>query len=327
MSKPVFIISLDFELHWGRFDKGPLQGKEDYYRQTLKAISHLLSLFREYDIAVTWATVGMLMADNEKEWADFSPQKEPVYLKSRYSAYEWYRHENGDPNCLFAPDAIREIVSTPGQELGSHTFAHYYTRENGQKADTFRADLMAAKQIAVEKFGQELKSLVFPRNQYDEEALRISKEAGFSTVRTNPEDWYWKFPEDGKFIKRFFRTGDALFYYGKKKSFSHENLFSANSHLPVLLPASRFLRPFHPNLGILNQLKIQKVKREMQVAASSAEAYHLWWHPHNHGWYPNQSLLEVREILEHFCKLRDLFGMESHSMGSLSNALQASRQK
>ncbi|MEX0883218.1 MAG: polysaccharide deacetylase family protein [Cyclobacteriaceae bacterium] len=327
MNQPVFIISLDFELHWGRFDKEPLQGKEAYYRQTLKVIPLLLSLFKEYDIAVTWATVGMLMADDEKEWADFSPRNEPVYSKSRYSAYEWYREVKGDPNCLFAPDAIREILSTPGQELGSHTFAHYYTRENGQQAETFKADLMAAKKIAAQKFGQELNSLVFPRNQYDEEALKISKEAGFSSVRTNPKDWYWKFPEDGKFIKRFFRTGDALFYLGTKKSFSHENLLTGNPPFPVLIPASRFLRPFLPKLGVFNELKIERVKRELQVAATSGEIYHLWWHPHNHGWYPGQSMLEVRRILEHFCKLREQFGMESHSMGSLTNALPVSHKK
>src|SRR5690606_14019237 len=40
----VLTLSLDFELHWGRFDRSPLEGNEDYYLKTRGAIPALLRL-------------------------------------------------------------------------------------------------------------------------------------------------------------------------------------------------------------------------------------------------------------------------------------------
>ena len=61
--KPDFgalVISLDFELHWGVRDKCAPDGP---YRENLlgarKAIPRILDLFEEFDVAATWATVGI----------------------------------------------------------------------------------------------------------------------------------------------------------------------------------------------------------------------------------------------------------------------------
>jgi hypothetical protein len=55
----------------------------------------------------------------------------------------------------------------PGQEIGTHTFSHYYCLEPGQQPEQFEDDLKAA--IAVSKAkGIDTKSIVFPRNQYSQ---------------------------------------------------------------------------------------------------------------------------------------------------------------
>lgn len=313
MKKPGLIISLDFELHWGRFDKSPLKGNEAYYYKTREVIPKLLALFADYTMEVTWATVGMLMARDSEEWERFSPALKPGFSRLQYSAYEWLKSSRVDARSLFAPDLVWEIIRTPGQELGSHTFAHYYTRVPGQLGGEFRADLLAARQIAKEKFGKELRSLVFPRNQYHTEALQIARELDFLAVRTNPADWFWQDPEREGWFKNGIRAADSLWPLGSRTSFQP---LVPSPGLPCFVPASRFFRPYQKRLSWLNRLKISRVKAEMEAAAQNGEMYHLWWHPHNHGQYPDQSLDEVRVILDHFLKCREMYGMQSYSIST-----------
>ncbi|SEJ61575.1 Polysaccharide deacetylase [Cyclobacterium xiamenense] len=316
MRQAGLIISLDFELHWGRFDKVPLKGNEAYYYRTREVIPRLLALFEQYQIKATWATVGMLMARDVEEWEQFSPSLTPGFYQEAFSAYRWFRTSRLDPNCLFAPDLIQEIIRTPGQELGSHTFSHYYTRVPGQHTDEFRADLQAARHIAAEKFGLDLQSLVFPRNQYHPDALKIARETGFRVVRTNPEDWFWERPEVDGWVKKGFRASDSLLPLGKKTSFLPE---APAAGFPTLLPASRFFRPYQDRISWLNRMKLRRINEEMLSAARKGEMYHLWWHPHNLAQHPDQSLEEVKIVLEHFSTYRERYSMESHSMGSLAH--------
>jgi peptidoglycan/xylan/chitin deacetylase (PgdA/CDA1 family) len=62
----IFTISLDFELHWGVFDKRDRQAREACYKNTLRAVPQMLELFAKYDVHVTWATVGSLFAANKQ---------------------------------------------------------------------------------------------------------------------------------------------------------------------------------------------------------------------------------------------------------------------
>lgn len=312
--KPFLIISLDFELHWGRFDKTDLEQNLVYYKQTRESIPVVLELFQQFGIHATWATVGSLMAENEEEWRAYWPEFKPQYEKTKFSAYTWRENQKKIwKEALFAPDLVKLVIDCPGQELGSHTFSHYYTCENGQQSEEFRADLIAAKKIAWDKFDKNLYSLVFPRNQMDHDALQIAKEEGFKTVRTNPSDWYWEKPEAESLVKRFFRTGDSLYPLGKKTSY---NLPQRKNGEVLGVPASRLLRPFRKS-SFFNQRRIIRIKEEMDFAARNGEAYHLWWHPHNFGNYPKENLTCLEELLNHFQNLKNEFGMKSISMGEI----------
>ena len=319
----ILTISLDFELHWGRFDKYPLTDNEGYYLRTRTAVPRILDLFEMHHVHATWATVGGLMADNLEEWLHYGASEQPSYSEQKYSAYSWVKSQKQIlPEALFAPELVRQLIACPGQELGSHTYSHYYTCEMGQQHAQFSADLKAAKRIAKEKFGQVPVSLVFPRNQYDANAILVAGTEGFSALRSNPRDWFWQHTEDESFVKRIFRTGDTLISLGMQTQYPLEAIIPET---PTLLPASRLLRPFKGDY-ILHRRRISRIKDEMLEAAKTNQVYHLWWHPHNFGEFTDENLMGLRQILEWLEVLRKEHGMQSlHMAETASAALGVSR--
>jgi hypothetical protein len=65
-------------------------------------------------------------------------------------------------------------------------------------------------------------------------------------------------------------------------------------------------------------MKIDRIKNEMERAAQHGEIYHLWWHPHNFGHYPKESMDGLEEILNHFAMCKEKYGMQSLSMGEIA---------
>ncbi len=346
-------ISLDFELHWGGFEKWPLDARrktldlssktldirnkathkeQTYYNQyflnTRRVIPGLLKLFERHKVHVTWATVGMLMHNSRAALLMNAPVDRPTYDAMELSAYNYInRHGIGEDEAAdafhFAPSLVRQILSTPYQELGSHTFSHYYCNEAGQTLDQFRADLQAAQHVAGE-YGHSLRSLVFPRNQFNDDYLKVCYEEGFRTVRSNPVDWFWNIDtREETAWKRLNRGLDAYFSLGDKNTYPVEAL-RAEPGLPISIPASRLLRPHRPKELFLNRLKVKRIVQEMNNAARHGEVYHLWWHPHNFGHYPDQCLEELQVILTHYSQLNKTYGWESLSMGELADRVHPS---
>ena len=318
-----FIISLDFELHWGGFEKWPLEDYRQYFLNTRQVIPQMLELFRRYEVHVTWAGVGMLFHSDRESLLKNFPRNVPTYSHAELSAYNFIKQngigmsETDDP-FHFGGSIVRQIVETPYQELGSHTFAHFYCNEQGQTIDQFRADLRAA-QAAAAPFKRELRSLVFPRNQFNEEYLKVCYEEGFTAVRDNPRDWFWNIQSTQRESrwKRLNRGVDAYWPVGKKNTYPLTSVVRRKG-LPICIPASRLLRPYRPGELFLNDMKISRVNSEMENAAIKNEVYHLWWHPHNFGNYPDESLAGLERILKNFEKCREKFGMRSLSMGEVA---------
>lgn len=329
MNEPVFTISLDFELHWGGFEKWPLKKYKSYFSNTRNIIPELLGFFKDYKVHTTWATVGMLFHESKDSLVRDAPSLKPSYDISELSAYHFIQNhgignsEEEDPY-HFAAILVRQIVETPYQELGSHTFAHYYCNEPGQTVQQFRADLEAAQRSA-KLVDKQLKSLVFPRNQFNEEYLRACYEAGFIAVRDNPRDWFWNIQstQSESMWKRLNRGLDSYVPVGGKSMYSIDSL-QFRPGLPVCIPASRLLRPYRPKELFLNKMKIDRIKSEMERAAQYGEVFHLWWHPHNFGNYPNENMEGLKEILDHFAMCREKYGMQSLSMREIAERVMKS---
>lgn len=342
--KQVFTVSLDFELHWGGFEKWLFSGTdsetgsgnrrdetyEKYFNNTREVVPQMLALFEKYEVHVTWATVGMLFHESKEELLENAPDERPSYQIDELSAYKYIARQGIGENELddpfhFAPSLIRQISATPFQELGTHTFAHYYCNEEGQTVEQFREDLRAA-QRAAKKFGVVLRSLVFPRNQFNDDYLRVCYEEGIRAVRSNPLDWFWLIDSTQResLWKRLNRGMDAYFAVGKKNTYELESI-PVREGLPLCLPASRLLRPYRPKELFLNNLKIARIRSEMTRAAEQGEVYHLWWHPHNFGWYPEESMAGLKQILEHYAYCRKKYGMVSMNMGEMTDVIHHSK--
>lgn len=315
MENGKFVISLDFELLWGVFDKVDHKEKVKYFRNTRQVIPRILQLFTEFEISCTWATVGMLFNSDWSEWERNRPEKLPAYANSKLSAYHFGDavKANETEELCFAPQLVRQIAETQRQELATHTYSHYYCSEKGQTVEAFQVDLQKAIAMA-EAIGVELKSLVFPRNQLNSEYLAVCKNLGIQTVRSNPDNWYWEETEDSSFLKKIFRTGDA--YFGKNDKSYPFSALKDEPGKPMEQKASRLFRPYSEN-SFLNRLKLKRIKTEMKTAARKKEIYHLWWHPHNFGAQPEESLQDLKEILLTYQELNEKFGFESVSMKEL----------
>ena len=79
--------SLDFELMWGVRDSKTI---DRYGRNILgvrQAIPRLLDLFHAYDLACTWATVGLLFFDEKDALLEALPELRPGYADPNRSPY------------------------------------------------------------------------------------------------------------------------------------------------------------------------------------------------------------------------------------------------
>jgi hypothetical protein len=311
------VISLDFELHWGLRDK--MAVGDPYCRNLLgarSAIPRILSLFRQFDIAATWATVGFLFARNRDELMDFSPVERPQYTYSRFNPYNEPigRNEAEDP-LHFGRSLLDLILETERQEIGSHTFCHYYCLEEGQNASAFRADLESANCIAAATLGLKLQSLVLPRNQFNPRYASVIHEAGFLCYRGNQGGRIYAADHSqggSSSVRRAVRLADAYIPVYAHRLPSWHDVLTDCSLCDV--QASRFLRPYTPRLSPLDPLRANRIAGGMRNAARNGQIYHLWWHPHNFGAHIDESIRFLSGILKDFRALRDRLGFQSMSM-------------
>ena len=312
-----FIISLDFELHWGAVENWDLAVKGKCFDQTRNTIPLILDLFNKYEVHATWATVGFLFAKNKQQLLEFCPKLKPTYTNKDLYYYKLIENneigedETDDPY-HFAPSIIKKIIETPHQELASHTFTHYYCNELGQTVEQFSEDLRAAQNLAKANFNIELRSLVFPRNQFNKNYIEAAGKNGFKVVRSNPDVWFWK----EKFLKysSIFRAIDTLLPISSSLTFTH----SEEQNNVLLSPASRFFRPFSAKEKSIQKLKARRVKSEMLYAAKNGEYYHLWWHPCNFGDFPEENLAYLEDILCYYNELKTNYGFSSKTMFEMS---------
>jgi peptidoglycan/xylan/chitin deacetylase (PgdA/CDA1 family) len=319
------VVSLDFELYWGMRH---LPRVSDYRANLIgarTAVPALLGLFDEFDIHATWATVGFLFLDGTRALSRSAPALKPHYRNSRLSPYLDLPPEEAmetADSVYFAPSLIRLIARSRNQEIGTHTFSHYYCQEVGAEEETFRDDLRAACDAAA-KFDVHLKSLVFPQNECRADFLAACADAGIIAYRGNPRSWFHSsLPQAEHGYAR--RLGRLLDSYLPLSDVCHQ-IAPWQGELPVNVPASQLLRPYTPRLRQCESLRLRRIKRDLSHAAEEGLLYHLWWHPHNFGTNTAVNLAFLRAILEHFRSLRCRYGMKSQSMSEAAEELITSR--
>jgi len=295
VSKGIFTISLDFELFWGVRDHRTLENYGGNVRNVHNVVPRLLELFTKYNVHCTWATVGFLFCKDKKELLNYLPAIRPDYEQKEYDPYPYLEQNELENIYHFAPALIEQIKRTLGQEIGTHTFCHFYTLEKNTTVEQFQSDLQAAKKIAIEK-GIEISSIVFPRNQYSDGHIKACLEEGIKIYRGNELSGAYKpiSRENENSFRRAIRFGDA--YVNVTGHHCHQ--IPAREEI-INIPASRFLRPYTPKLKMFDGLKFNRIKDGLKFAAKDGLIYQLWWHPHNFGKYMDENF----SFLEKVCKV------------------------
>lgn len=317
MKKGNLVISLDFELFWGVCDVTTVEKFRKSMDGGREGIPKLLKLFDKYSVHATWGTVGILFARSKEELNSFIPSLKPVYEEGA-SPYEHLKdvgeNEQEDPY-HFAPSLIKEILSYPDQEIGSHTFSHYYCKDEGQNRDTFEADLKFALSITKETCSVTAESIIFPRNQYNREYIPCLKENGIIALRGNPKSFAYN---GGTPLCRILRLIDTYIpVCGKKYYDKSECLVDGIADIK----ASIFFRKYNHRLRFLEGLKMHSIKKQMKKAAKKGKVLHIWWHPHNMGENLPVFLSQMEEILAYYKMLNERYGFESKTMGELAKEI------
>ncbi|MBV9406788.1 MAG: polysaccharide deacetylase family protein [Acidobacteriaceae bacterium] len=322
--KATLIVSLDFELYWGVRDLYDLNHCRAKLLNVRPAILRLLDLFWKFEIHATWATVGFLLFRNRRELLAALPCAQPNYSSIVLSPYRYILcigHDEEDDPFHFAPSMVQAILDTPHQELGTHTFSHYYCLEDGQTEASFRDDLQAAGEAA-KSWNVELRSLVFPRNQVNTQYLRACADCGILAYRGAGQHWMYRERKRSSETagRRAMRLLDAYVNISGHHTF---RLGDTREDFLCNVPASRYLRPYWPRLRMLEPLRIERICRGLNAAAAKREAYHLWFHPEDFGLNLDENLACLEQILRRFARLRSAGRMESLNMGEAANRVAA----
>ncbi len=314
MKNGTFIISLDFELHWGVRDTRSLESYSTHILGVRQAIPAMLDLFDRYNVQVTFATVGFLFCSGKEGLMKNLPITLPSYKNSVLSPFLGYldnlgKDESDDP-FHFGASLIKMIEQRKRHEIATHTFSHYYCLEDGQTLQQFRDDLRAARKAAA-PFGITMKSIVFPRNQYNYEYLRICFEEGLAVFRGNEHSWLYE-PRN--------RNSESRLRRALRLVDSYLNISGTHVHSPEFvnglcnIPSSRFLRPWSARLSWLEGLRLNRIRNQMTTAANQKKIFHLWWHPHNFGSHLKENLSFLEKILMHYRSLHQSTGFTSMTM-------------
>jgi peptidoglycan/xylan/chitin deacetylase (PgdA/CDA1 family) len=311
VSQSAFVISLDFEQHWGVYDHSSVNS----YRRKLdggrRAIPQILERFEAAGIHASWATVGLLLCEGREDALAEYPNH-PAYHEVGVRIHDVIKRsgdsETDDPY-HYALSLVQRIAAVPGQEIATHTFSHYYCLEQGPSTQDFEKDLEAAKRVA-SRHGIDLTAIVFPRNQYSSAHLAVCRHQGIKAFRGNPKaDPY--LPRNAADTSRMTRLTRLLDAY--VKVVPSDKLLSDPSEEEGIInvPASRFLRPVSRLDLRLSGLRLRRIRAEMTRTAQQGADYHLWWHPHNFGTYTEENLALLDAIVEHYQELRESYGMAS----------------
>lgn len=313
-----FVLSLDFELIWGVRDHCNF---DDEYATSILGVwqvfPKLLRLFEQYEIKATFATVGFLFAENKEDLLVHLPRHLPNYNDKNLSPYiEHMRFIEDEDKARFhfASNLINSLKDSE-HEISTHTFSHYYCQEEGQSAVEFNDDLQAAVNIA-KKNGIKLNSIVFPRNQVNNDYLTILKTHDIHIYRGLEASWIYKKQNNYLLIhlQRILRLMDSYINITGHNCYDMTYIHKNKGFINI--PSSRFLRPYSKKLQSFEKLRLNRIKNSMTYAAKNNLVYHLWWHPHNFGANQDENMMFLKSIFAHYKKLNKTYNFTSCTMQS-----------
>lgn len=161
------IFTADFELAWAvrysKTTKDPIA----YAKSERANVPIILQCADDYNIPITWATVGHLFLEKcskgDHDWMARLPYMDDHWC---FTEGDWFDHDpysslEEDPE-WYAPDLIKMILASKIEhEIACHTFSHIDCSDKNCPPQVLDDELVACKREA-DKMGLELKSIAFP---------------------------------------------------------------------------------------------------------------------------------------------------------------------
>lgn len=319
--KGTLCISLDFEKFWGIHDVSNIKSVLSKLEKVPSIVDRLLKLFEKHEVHVTWAVVGMLNFETQKEFINYLNKQDVIpYHNLKFSPIpvNKFNLKASQQNSFLAKQEIDKIKLSKNQELASHTFSHYYCLEDGVSRIDFEKDMQQFKNNVY----SDVKSIVFPRNQIDNECLTICCNHKLMAYRGNQNNKFWKNTSftNESLIQKVGRTLDAYIKISKDCLIDWSSLNNKQNGL-VNIPASRFFKPYKfPKF--IEGFKIKRIKGQMLNSAKQNKIYHLWWHPHNFSIKTDQNFHQLEELLVYFNELKKEYNYQSLNMNEIAQKVE-----
>jgi peptidoglycan/xylan/chitin deacetylase (PgdA/CDA1 family) len=283
--RPRVVWSLDFELRWGMHDH--LGMDRNAYLTNLEgereAVPQFLNLFVQRGVRATWATVGALACNDWDEYFRLAPPP-PSYADSRLAFDPRYADLDPDGVLHFAPDLVRLVSQTKGQDLGTHTFSHIFLSEMGVMQKDVQADHAALTGLFRERLNTTPTSLVFPRNQVA--FLSFYRANGITAWRDNERSWYLNQTKYANHpVLRALRLADALTPFWPRGGRFSEGGTTSTLFVRVTLPE------------IAWKTHLAKVATEVRHMGRDS-VLHFWLHPHNVGGNLRRGMARIVQVLD-----------------------------
>lgn len=306
LGKGVLVISHEIELAWGvhpirAYNRLSKDGKRE--REALK---RLLSIYRNYNMSVTWAIVGHLFLDR-------CSGDHPISYTSN-----WFEDDPGtclkDAPLWYGRDIVEEILSDPqNHEIASHSFSHVPFNHCSREVAEF--EIGRCREIAKE-FNIKLKSFIFPYNAPGH--LDLLPKYGFETFRA--EQLLFESKSNNNLIQMIYKkiVYDEKSPLHKYSNFlihlaKYINLILNLYPIPIsqprkvlddlhLIPMSRVL-PLSEGLAMWDRLKIRETKNAIDLAVVKPGVLHLWCHLHDYK--RERDIKNLETILQYADKKRE----------------------
>lgn len=272
------IISADFEMAWAwRYAKT----KDEYIqkgRKERRNFPRIIRLLEEYNIPITFASVGHLFLEKcehgEHDWMARIPNfinDNWMFMNSDWFKHDPYSNYKEAPE-WYAPDLIRMIQnSTINHEIGSHSFSHIdfsYKNCPLQVAD----DEIKACKKAAEPYGIDLESIVFPGGTWGN--IEVLKKYDFKIYRKRCDF-------------------DLAYPYRDEHG--------------LLVSASSGCLEHNLSYGWSSDYFIMRLKKYIKKAIKTNTIAHLWFHPSMDHYFLENILPDLFKIANEYREKGDLW--------------------
>ena len=309
-----FILSLDYELGWGTFDKARPNYLTRNVANSTKAASQVFATNEELRIPATWAVVGLMFPGS----LDFREKVELLdrKYKKEVPAHDVFSRFDKDTasKLLEMPTGfVKKIMKSTCQEFASHTFSHFYSLSVDEAL--MRDDFQQMCAVFDEIGEKGPVSLVMPKNQVTVKVIDFAKEYGIKIIRVNPCNWLYSTRVHGSIeskVIRALRFLDAFLPV-------NEMFYSRSYSLDIHITEGNF--HFRPNFRfkLLNLIHFGRFKLLLFICRLKKRDVHMWSHPHNFGRDIEGSLRNYKRMLEYVLKLNAAGKIGLINMSRLAN--------